>query len=360
MVEKASGERSAMESSPLQEIALPSLTASFSSSSSSPVYAALDLGTNNCRLLIAQPEEQGFRIVDAFSRVVRLGEGLSLTGKLSEEAIQRTLLALEVCRSKMEQRGVTRARLVATEACRRAENGLDFIQYVRDHLFLHFDIIDRQTEIALAVDACRSLIDQNAQAVLLFDIGGGSSEIAWLTSLQEPSFVSIEKPLSRIDQWISLPLGVVTLAEKFGGFSISKALFEEMVAYVTNYLLPFVHHLKPSVLPPSFHFLGTSGTATTLAGVHLRLARYDRRRVDGLWMQAGEVQRVIEELRTLSYIERVQRGCIGPDRADLVVAGCAILKAIYDAFPSSPLRIADRGLREGLLLQMMREDQLLR
>ncbi|HTJ03351.1 MAG TPA: Ppx/GppA phosphatase family protein [Methylovirgula sp.] len=329
-----------------------------------PTYAALDLGTNNCRLLIARPEPReptpcGFKIIDSFSRIVRLGEGLSQSGQLSEAAIERTLEALAVCKDKMQARNVTRARLIATEACRAAENGEAFVGRVRDMLGLDLEIVDRETEAQLAAAGCASLADTSAESVLLFDIGGGSSEVIWL---ERPTAMNnallVERGLGeRIPLWVSLKLGVVSLAEKFGGIEVTDQVFESMVTYVTTELREFAAGAAGLGRCGRFHLLGTSGTVTTIAGIYLNLARYDRRRVDGLWMSDEDVGRTVERLRKMSYHERVANGCIGPERADLVLAGCAILEAIRRAFPAERVRIADRGLREGILLQMMQADR---
>lgn len=317
-----------------------------------PTYAALDLGTNNCRLLIARPSHDGFRIVDAFSRIVRLGEGLSHSGRLSEAAIRRTLGALAVCRDKMAARGVSRSRLIATEACRAAENGAEFLARVVDELGVELEIVDRETEAHLAAAGCAALADQAAKGIVLFDIGGGSTEVVWLAG-----GAAAGDPLrERVRIWTSLQMGVVTLAEKFGGHNVDDAIFEAMVAHVTEGLASFIEGARTQTRCDKFHLLDTSGTVTTLAGVHLGLTRYDRRRVDGLWMSEGEIDEALTNLRLMTYADRAANGCIGPERADLVLAGCAILEAIRRAFPAPRVRIADRGLREGILVQMMSAD----
>jgi exopolyphosphatase / guanosine-5'-triphosphate,3'-diphosphate pyrophosphatase len=323
-------------------------------------YAALDLGTNNCRLLVARPHHDRtrngadrLRIIDAFSRIVRLGEGLHQTGELGKPAIARTLDALAVCRTKMEQRGVTRARLIATEACRMAANGEAFLDRVHDALGLELEIIDGETEARLAALGCAALADPQAEGVLIFDIGGGSSELIWFdpTRARVPAAEQVD-----IRLWTSLQLGVVSLAEQFGGVEVSSATYDAMVSQVARSLQPFLSRARDERHCSRFHLLGTSGTVTTIAGVHLDLTRYDRRRVDGLWMSAGDVSATVARLRRMSYAERAAHGCIGPARADLVLAGCAILEAIRRAFPAPRLRIADRGLREGILIELMRAD----
>ncbi|MEX0954394.1 MAG: Ppx/GppA phosphatase family protein [Rhizobiaceae bacterium] len=320
-----------------------------------PVYAALDLGTNNCRLLVAIPQRPGqFRVIDAFSRIVRLGEGLSAAGRLSDQAMDRAVEALKVCAEKLGSRDVRRSRLIATEACRSAENGTHFLARVKDETGLDLEIIDRETEARLAVSGCGSLVERETDAVVLFDIGGGSSEIALIDVSERRS----PRLASHIVSWTSLPVGVVTLAERFGGREVTPESFAAMVEAVGEMLLDFAdrHRLGPLANGPRFHLLGTSGTVTTLAGVHLELERYDRRRVDGLWLDNGDVDSIVARLLELSFEERTANPCIGADRADLVLAGCAILEAIRRVWPSQRLRVADRGLREGMLSELMAED----
>ena len=315
------------------------------------VYAALDLGTNNCRLLVARPTTDSFRVIDAFSRIIRLGEGVSASGVIGEPAISRAVDALTVCRDKMHKRGVTRARLIATEACRAAANGFQFLNEVRDKVGIDLEIVDRETEARLAAMGCTPLIEPDANGVILFDIGGGSSE---LVLLGPPVPAAAGPPAPEIRAWISLPLGVVTLAERHGGMRVDRDLFETMVAEVAVFVDRFAE--EKGAASPELHMLGTSGTVTTIAGVHLGLKRYDRRQVDGCWMSEEEVSSVIERLLNMNYEERVANACIGIERADLVLAGCAILEAIRRAFPCKRLRVADRGLREGILVELMRED----
>lgn len=331
-----------------------------------PVYAALDLGTNNCRLLIARPpvsaDAGNLRVVDSFCRIVRLGEGVAQTGRLAEAAMSRAIDALTICAEKMRARHVTRARLIATEACRAAANSAEFLDRVRRATGFSLEIVDRETEAFLAAAGCSALADADAKGIVLFDIGGGSSEIVWLSS--DPAIVACPRDRhdtalrARVRAWESMKFGVVTLAEQFGGVEVTDAIFESMVAYVSAALEPFARRVAPEARCNRFHLLGTSGTVTTIAGVFLDLQRYDRRRVDGLWMTRDEVTGAIRVLRDMSFAERAANGCIGPDRADLVLAGCAIFEAIRRAFPSERVRIADRGLREGILMEMMASDRL--
>ncbi|MBX5044808.1 Ppx/GppA family phosphatase [Rhizobium lentis] len=317
------------------------------------LYAALDLGTNNCRLLIAQPTRPGqFRVVDAFSRIVRLGEGLAASGRLSDEAMERAIEALRICASKLRNREIRRMRLIATEACRQAVNGEEFLSRVVAETGLELEIIDRETEARLAVSGCSSLVGRETRSVVLFDIGGGSSEIA-VIRIGDNRFSRLA---NHITHWTSLPVGVVTLSERHGGRDVSPDVFEGMVHEVEGMLGRFDCPEIEIAQTGDFHLIGTSGTVTTLAGVHLDLPRYDRRKVDGIWLSDDEVSAMQAKLLSWDFESRAANPCIGPDRADLVLAGCAILEAIRRRWPSPRMRVADRGLREGLLTDMMADD----
>lgn len=328
-----------------------------------PVYGALDLGTNNCRLLLARPSRRGFRVVDAFSRIIRLGEGVSQTGALSENAMSRTIDALRVCANKLERHGVARARMVATQACRVALNGQDFVSRVRKSVGLDLEVLTPEMEARLAVSGCSTLVDTSADYVMVFDIGGGSSEIIWLDLTRPGARRSGAQNRINADAaivaWTSLPVGVVTLAERFDGRNVTAHSFEAMVNEVGSLLEPFEskHRFRERLgKGRPMHLLGTSGTVTTIAGILLGLPRYDRNQVDGIWLDVPEIGDVTARLLGLSYEERMQQPCIGRERADLVLAGCAILEAILRFWPSERLRVADRGLREGILTTLMMED----
>jgi exopolyphosphatase / guanosine-5'-triphosphate,3'-diphosphate pyrophosphatase len=313
------------------------------------LYGALDLGTNNCRLLVAQPSSTGFDVVDAFSRIVRLGEGVSQSGALSPAAMARTISALRVCSNKLKWWQVPRARLIATQACRTAVNGAEFIARVREEVGLELEVIDRETEARLAVAGASPLIAPDARSVLVFDIGGGSTELMW---------ISAGASGHKIDLWTSLPEGVVTVAEVFGGVEVDEAAFMAMRRHIRPMLESFGAELAQRLghVPMPDHLLGTSGTVTTISGMQLGLRRYDRSRVDGTWLLDADIVDITARLLGMSYEERAASPCIGHDRADLVLAGCAILEEIRRLWPVDRLRVADRGLREGILTMMMTED----
>jgi exopolyphosphatase/guanosine-5'-triphosphate,3'-diphosphate pyrophosphatase len=318
-----------------------------------PVYAALDLGTNNCRLLMAVPAHQGFRVVEAFSRTTRLGEGLAGSGLLSEAAVARTVAALKQCVLRMERRGVTRFRSVATEACRRAGNCRHFLDQVMAETGLEMEIISAEEEARLALAGCSPLLDRSLSDALVFDIGGGSTELMHVC-------VRRQRGDDEVLSMASLPLGVVTLAEAKGEALHTPAGYADTVNDVCRRLAAFDSDgaLSALVRQGKVQMLGTSGTVTTLAGVHLRLPRYDRMAVDGLVMNFTEIETVSRLLAGSGPTERAAHPCIGNERADLVVAGCAILDAICRLWPVGRLRVADRGVREGVLMSMMRADRV--
>ena len=316
-----------------------------------PTYAAIDLGTNNCRLLIAKPIGRHFRVIDAFSRIVRLGEGLATSGLLSQEAMERAIDALKVCAGKISRRGVTHARGVATEACRRAGNCGEFLGRVRAETGLDIEIISSAEEALLAFNGCAPLLSARRPRALVFDIGGGSTELGWLR-------LRSNRPPQIIDT-LSIPIGVVNLTEAYGGSRIAPEVYGAMVEEVASHLRAFAgrNGIDRRVAAGAVQMLGTSGTVTTLAGVHQGLPRYNRSIVDGCYLDFAAISRVSRDLAAMTCEERSANPCIGPERADLVVAGCAILEAICGLWPVGRLRVADRGVREGILASLIQADR---
>ena len=312
-------------------------------------YGALDLGTNNCRLLIARPVENGFTVVDAFSRIVRLGEGLSRTGRLSQDAMDRAVGALSICADKLRRRNVSLTRSVATEACRRAENGADFVDRVRSETGIVLDVIGPQEEARLAVLGCHKLLEPGDGPALIFDIGGGSTELVLVDQVDG---------IPKIRSWWSAPWGVVSLTESEGRPALEGP--ERLQAYgrmrerARRAFASFASTLPSDA--EGIRLLGTSGTVTTLASVHLALPTYDRRAVDGLHVPVDAMQKISSMIAQMDHEERAALPCIGRDRADLVVAGCAILEAIVEIWPAENLGVADRGIREGILRSLMARD----
>lgn len=312
-------------------------------------YGAIDLGTNNCRLLIARPTEDGFTVIDAFSRIVRLGEGMATSGKLSEASMDRAVAALSVCADKLRRRRVSLVRSVATEACRRAVNGRHFVERVRRETGIRLDIIAPEEEARLAMLGCHRLLEPGDGPALIFDIGGGSTELVLIdTDSGEP----------RIKCWWSAPWGVYSLTESegrdFGNADERLAAYGRMRERVRHAFRGFSELLPQD--KTGIRLMGTSGTVTTLASVHLALPSYDRRAIDGLQVPTASMREISETMSRMDREERSQFPCIGFERADLVVAGCAILEAIMDIWPAPTLGVADRGIREGILRSLMARD----
>jgi exopolyphosphatase/guanosine-5'-triphosphate,3'-diphosphate pyrophosphatase len=320
-----------------------------------PVFAALDLGTNNCRLLMAQRNaDGGLKVVDGFSRIVRLGEGLAHTGRLSEGAMARAYQALAACAQRIEARAPIAVGCVATQACRAAANGQVFLNRVEKDLGLKFEIISAEDEARLSVLGCASLLEREAEHAMIVDIGGGSTEISWVAP-GEVLKAGLHPPIL---SWGTCPIGVVTLAEddpEPEGPADKQAWYEGLVARLAETIAGVgeAQHLRPAFADGRGHIIGTSGTVTSLAGVFLDLPRYTRARVDGMWFDVGDCRATIAKLLAQTRDQRAENACIGKDRADLVVIGGAILDAVLRVWPAMRIRVADRGLREGVLMRLM-------
>jgi exopolyphosphatase/guanosine-5'-triphosphate,3'-diphosphate pyrophosphatase len=317
---------------------------------SGPAFAALDLGTNNCRMLVGTPAGDGFRVLDSFSRIVRLGEGLHHTGALCPSAMERAMLALHACSVRLARRPLRQVRAIATEACRRAVNGSEFLRQVKAETGLEIDVISPREEAELALESCAPLLVGGERRALLFDIGGGSTELAWVRLTEgRPALIGYE----------SLPLGVVTLAERWGGAGFSPDGFAAMVDDVAARLAGFeaIHCIGREIRNGGVTLLGTSGTVTTLAGIALGLPRYRRPLVDGVVLSAADADAALASLRALGRDGLIEHPCVGPDRVDFVLPGCAVFAAITRVWPAPRVIVADRGLREGMLLRMMRGER---
>lgn len=325
------------------------------------LFAALDLGTNNCRLLVAKPSfhndhgSKTLRVVDSYSRIVRLGEGVSDTGKLSEEAMRRTMKALATCKTKLVKYNIAKSRFVATEACRRASNAEEFLLRVKRELGIGIDIISNEEEARLAFLGCSSLLYKDTRYALAFDIGGGSTEFMWVKIDAEAPINSHKRHL--IQDWLSLPYGVMNMSEQFGGPAYTEMYFEEIVQRIATLLAPMEHtnQIASRIWHDHVQMLSTSGTVTTLAAIHLDLPHYDRSKIDGLKLSISDIRGATQTLLKMSHAERAAHPCIGSSRTDFILSGCAIFEAIARTFPIEAITIADRGVREGIIVSLMRE-----
>jgi exopolyphosphatase/guanosine-5'-triphosphate,3'-diphosphate pyrophosphatase len=325
------------------------------------LYAALDLGTNNCRLLIARPvflqstHAKTLKVIDSYSRIVRLGEGVSDTHQLSEEAMRRTMKALATCKNKLERYHVTKARFVATEACRRAENAEAFLARVKSEIGIDIDIISNEEEARLAFLGCSSLLARDTRHALAFDIGGGSTEFMWVKIDCDVPLNSHKRHL--IQDWLSVPYGVMNMSEQFGGPAYTEMYFEEIVAKIAELLAPMEREnsIATRIWKDNVQMLSTSGTVTTLAAIHLNLPHYDRSKVDGIKLSISDIRGATQTLMKMSPAQRAAHPCIGSSRTDFILSGCAIFEAIARTFPIDKITIADRGVREGIIVSLMRE-----
>jgi len=337
------------------------------------LYAALDLGTNSCRMLIAQPKGSQFHVVDSFSKSVQLGAGLEQSGRLSRASMGRTVQALRICQQKLRRHKVKRMRLVATEACRRAKNAVEFIRQVKRDTGLQLEIIQPEEEARLAVISCAPLVSTRTEQLLVVDIGGGSTELVWIDLSSVPNrerpraimrlhagfhTVGSPFPAAKVVDWISVPLGVATLRDQFEDVDDDAARFALMSWFFEENLAEFAPY-KNEQAREGFQIIGTSGTVTTVAASHLGLKRYDRTKVDGLRMSSDQINAVINSYLSLGPIGRQRDPRIGQDRHALIMSGAAILQALLRLWPTDRLSVADRGLREGLLYAQMSADGVL-
>lgn len=324
-----------------------------------PVLGAIDVGTNACRLLIAVPEGNGLqppvpRVIDSYTANVRLGESLEKTGTITQAALDRTIEALKVCASRLKRRHVTHVKAIATEACRRAANAQDLIRRAEAEAGIHLTIVTPEEEARLAAAGCLQLIGADFDGALIFDIGGGSTELILVQRVKSNGVM----PRHDIAAWSSTGVGVVKLAERYGGRELRAASYAGMCAELAPVFAAMKQELEPALFDPKrYHLLGTSGTLTTLAGIKLGLKRYERSRIDGQWLKRDEILRISDFIVCKDFPARAAIPCIGTDRADLILPGCAILSAIMDNWPCGTLRVADRGLREGILIALLRESE---
>jgi exopolyphosphatase / guanosine-5'-triphosphate,3'-diphosphate pyrophosphatase len=329
-----------------------------SSDINTPLYAALDLGTNNCRLLIASVEgglepksSLQLKVAESFSRIVKLGEGVSKTGRISDESMERTLEALKVCKKKLDRHEIHLSRFVATEVARRAENTQDFLKLVRAEVGLNIDVISNEEEARLAFLGCASLLTQTANRAIVFDIGGGSTELMWIDVDEK------HEKGSTISDWLSIDCGVMNLMDRFGGHDFIDVTYRDMVNYVAERIEPFedANEIRETIGNRRVQMISTSGTVTTLAAIHLGLPRYDRTKIDGIKLRVSDLHETIRTLLKMRPSERFNHPCIGPDRVDFIISGCAIFDAISSIWPTGEITIADRGVREGIIISLLQQ-----
>jgi exopolyphosphatase/guanosine-5'-triphosphate,3'-diphosphate pyrophosphatase len=316
-------------------------------------YAALDLGTNNCRLLIAEKSATGgLHIVDSYSQIVALGEGLAASGRLSDLAMSRAMDALKKCSDKVKKHKPVQARFIATQACRQASNGRAFVSEVRRRVGLNMETISPKEEAKFALLGSLDLVDPETDFALVIDIGGGSTELSWIDARSAAARgvqgCTLRAPILG---WASFPVGVVTLSESFEG----EDRYARMVEHVSGLMRAndAATRFGPLFRVGRGQVIGNSGTVTSLAAVHMGLDRYLRSAVDGAWLDRMALMQTIARLRDATPEQRAAEPCLAGGRSELMLPGMAILTTIFDIWPSDRLRVGDRGLREGILLSLM-------
>lgn len=298
--------------------------------------ATIDLGSNTVRLLVADVEGPGrWRVVAEHQTVTRLGEGLAATGALGEVPMARTLAVVRDYVARGAALGATETRIVATSAVREAANGSVFAAAVERATGWRVRVVSGEDEARLTLLGVRHGVGPLAGPVVVFDIGGGSTEYILADGEQ-------------VRATASLRLGVVPLAERYPfpervDRSRYAALLREVMRQLARELPAEILSARPA------HLVGTAGTVTTLAALDLGLPRYDAGRVQGHRLSRAAIERLGARLGSLTVGERAALPCLEPGRADLIVPGVAIVMATLDCLGVDGLTVSDSGLREGIL-----------
>lgn len=297
--------------------------------------AAIDLGTNTARLLIAETDGETITPILVKRHITRLGGGFTREQGLSIEARERTLAAMRDFAKEMAAHRVTALRAVATSAVRDAKNGREFCAEVFDEAGIKLEVIDGHEEGLLTLKGVFCGIDDKRGDFLVFDIGGGSTEYT-LSSGEEMRFTR------------SLPLGVVRLTEGKG----SVAEMEEKIDRELSGLLEEMEREGMRVEPGRCTLVGTAGTATTVAAIDLEMTDYDYRRVNNHAVSLERIRAIFAKLLPLSPSERLQVAGLEKGREDLIIAGLVLMIRTMETFGIDRLKVNDFGLLEGILLSV--------
>lgn len=301
--------------------------------------AAVDLGTNTVRLLVVEAEGREWRPLHQSQRVTRLGEGQAETGRLLEAPMQRTVDTVSEFIAAARGLGASEIRVVATSAVREAPNRAELLALLRAATGLDASVVSGEEEARLTLQGVAAGLPQLGGSFVLFDIGGGSTELV----LGEDG---------RLGAVVSLQLGVVRLAERYGDAGpVDWARFALMRGEIDGRLAREIPARIIEARAPAL--VGTAGTVTTLAALDLGLPAYDASRVQGHTLARGAVERLLNRLGALAVAERARLPCLEPGRADVIIPGIAICLAVMDRLGYGSLVVSDRGLREGILCEIL-------
>jgi len=302
--------------------------------------AAIDLGTNTVRLLVTEADRTAaWRVIDQDQRVTRLGEGLRTSGTLGDQAMARTTTAVVEYVERAARAGATDVLVCATSAVRDADNGAAFVQMLERRTGRPVRVVSGDEEARLTLRGVLYGLPPIAGPLIVFDIGGGSTEFI----LAEGGALSLA---------VSLRLGVVSLAERFPfPATVDRDRYAELTnevrAHLATGLPPAVRQRRADLL------VGTAGTVTTLAALDLGLRAYDSRRVQGHRLSRRAIEALGERLGALSMAERAALPCLEPGRADLIIPGLAIVEATLECVGVETLIVSDYGFREGIIVEAL-------
>jgi exopolyphosphatase/guanosine-5'-triphosphate,3'-diphosphate pyrophosphatase len=320
--------------------------------------------------------ERRLKVIDSFAKIISLGEGIKQTGVLSEEAIERTIVALRACKKKLDSHRIYKMRAVATEACRQASNTKSLIERVNSEIGVDLEVISPQEEARLVLKGCSGVISDEKNYGILMDIGGGSTEVVWLKINK-----GMTRPTISVIDSISLPFGVVTISDTYTHSKNNQEIYTVLRKNILSTIDTFMkkNNIRTNFSKGDVQVITSSGTTTTLGSLTLGLSTYDRSSVDGKDFSSKKIVEVGEELlsRYLSstpttvklgkeknfitnkFFDHVldksseEFKIFAYNRMGLLAAGVVIINSILESIGDCLVRIADRGVREGILYDLM-------
>lgn len=304
-------------------------------------FAAIDLGSRNCRTIVGCQSKAGaFEYIETYSKSVSLADGVAASKKLSRKSMDRTIEALAFCSKVLSRYAGLTYLAVATDAMRRAENASVFIKRVKRELGLIISIITPQEEAYYAALGCIEVLSLETEIFVVFDIGGGSSEIALCRQKSD-------KDIELIDS-LSIPYGVINLLESKDHLTFSG--YSNLVQKISDLSRDFLNQYATTLdFVNNFQCIGTSGTTTTVAALNMNLRFYDREKINDSILQFSEILKTVHYVQSLSEDERKLHPYISQSNEDLVLGGLTILEGIVRGLPASTITVTDRGVRDGVV-----------
>ena len=300
-------------------------------------FAAIDLGSTNCRLVIVDIIEDKYKIICSFSEILNLGRNLSFSNEFNDEIIEKTIEIFKIISQKLKYYNVLSYRCVATEACRQSINSDELVKRIHERTNIEIEIIPSKEEARLCLKSCLNHNVNLNDFNLVFDIGGGSTEIIIFDSIYS----------NKDFDFLSIPIGVINFSEKVSLFKTEKVLgqLEKQMMFFSK---------KKKIHNEPISIIGSCGTVTTLCAIHLKLNYYQKSLVDNTLLEIEDLKQTCNFVKRLSSEEKEKHPCIGPQRINLLDNGILILEKILESWPVKRILVSDRGLREGIILDQIK------